>query len=196
MLDVHVLIHHSTPAAWVRQCCDSVADAAAHAGYPVRVHWLAGAGTHLGYNRRRGYALGDYQYVTSVDDDDWVDRDAFALLHDALAAGHPAVTTRMIRHRPDGSHDTPPLRVNLRVFQRSLAESAPLADYPLYDSWVMLAHADANGGVTELDCAPYHQRLHDSPHSRLVRAASADVTGKYAQFQNVWVARHPGVTGG
>lgn len=169
-LDVHVLIHPATKREWVAKCLDSVRDSAARAGYPVAVHAVAvHVLGHIGASRAEAYALGSHPYVTSVDDDDWIDPDAFALLAGALRNDPVAVTTQCMAHQ--GGHAWRlPWRTNLRVFRRDVAATAPLDAWPVYDGPMMLAHADSIGTVIELDVAPYHWRLHTSHHRALVQS--------------------------
>lgn len=166
-LDVHILIHPATPKDWVTQCLDSVHEAADRTGFPVAVHRLPAVVGHIGQGRAKGYALGVQPYVTSVDDDDWVAPDAFAVLGDALVAGPAAITTTCMAHQ-NGCQWTLASRDNLRVFRRDVAAFAPLADWPVYDGPMMLAHARAAGDVLHVGKAVYHYRLHLSPHRKLI----------------------------
>ena len=86
MLDVHILIMDYTPTAIVERCLSSVRMAASNASFPVHVHALIGEFGDLGSQRQRGYSCGLAPYVTSVDDDDWVDPGAFAVLLECIPA--------------------------------------------------------------------------------------------------------------
>jgi len=178
MLDVHILVSDMTRREWVEKCLESVSDAAAQAGFPVGVYVVPisdGTRGHIGRGRKQGYALGAYPYVTNVDDDDWVDKNAFALLARGLEKGPVAVTTQCEMHQNGLSQGVKPWRNLLRVFRRDVALSAPLEAWPVYDAPMMLAHADAIGRVEELECAPYHYRLHLSPHRQLMGAITAEM---------------------
>lgn len=177
MLDVHVIVHPSTPSHWVAHCMDSVREAVHRAGFEVVVRELAAHGEHIGRERMRGYALGSHPFVTSVDDDDWIEPDTFHVLADALASNPPAVTTRCMAHQ-NGHSWVLPWRTNLRVFRRDVAQSAPLDDWPVYDGPAMLAHADTLGEVIEVNQPVYHYRLHRSNHRRLMAQASPDVLAR------------------
>lgn len=177
MLDVHILIHPSTPDEWIARCVDSVREAKERAGFEVDIHKLGVRGPHIGHDRARGYALGSHPYVTSVDDDDWLEPDAFAVLADAMAQHPVAVTTRCMAHQ-NGRAWVLPWRTNLRVFRRDVAASAPLADWPVYDGPAMLAHADTCGEVMEVKRPVYHYRLHSSNHRALMRAVAPDVAAR------------------
>lgn len=93
MIDVHVLIHPTTPVEWVRLCLSSVRLAARNAGFPVDVHELPAVIGHIGMGRAAGYALGKQPYVSCVDDDDYLLPNAFAQMGVALDAGAIAVST-------------------------------------------------------------------------------------------------------
>jgi hypothetical protein len=179
MLDCHIIVSPDTPRAWVTQCLDSVHEAADRAGFPVAVHVVTASGPHIGHDRAAGYALGRHPYVTSVDDDDWIEPNAFAVLSDVLADNPVAVTTGCIAHQ-HGKSFRLPWRTNLRVFRRDVAASAPLIDWPVYDGPAMLAHADGLGEVIEINSPVYHYRLHVSGHRRLMRDIEASMRDRIA----------------
>lgn len=91
MLDIHVLMVRSTPAAWVEQRRASIAAAAASAGYEVSVHEIPGEPGHIGRGRAAGYALGAHPYVTYIDDDDYLLEGGLSMLASHFAAGHDAI---------------------------------------------------------------------------------------------------------
>lgn len=93
MIDVHILLHPDTPYAWSRLCLSSVRIAIKNAGFPVELHTLAAVLGHIGRGRAQGYAMGNYPYVTCVDDDDFVLPHAFAQMRDALELSPSAICT-------------------------------------------------------------------------------------------------------
>lgn len=194
MLDVHVLIHPDTPRDWVSQCLDSVYTAADHAGYPVAVHPVRIADEcpqalgHIGRGRLYGYGLGEHPYVTSVDDDDWIEPEAFAVLADAMVKRPAGIATRLAMH--DGERVRyPAWREHLRVFRRDVAASAPLADWPAWDGLVLMDHADTCGAVVELPDVVYHYRVHLSPSRRLTRSLPAAVGERMHRIRYANAAR-------
>lgn len=167
-LDVHVLIHPTTPQAWVTQCLDSVRAAIALAGYPVALHTLPAVLGHIGRARRAGYGLGTGEYVTSVDDDDWIEPGAFAVLAACFVDRPASITTRMYAHQ-NGKQWVLPWREALRVFHRDVVESAPLEDWAVNDGPRLVAHADALGASVNVRAPLYHYRVRaDSPHRALL----------------------------
>jgi hypothetical protein len=89
-LDVHVLLHNSNPD-WLAQCQASIDEAVGNAGYLVNVRYLDGESGHIGRGRAKGYALGSGQYVTYVDNDDYLLPHAFCALAEPLSKNPTAI---------------------------------------------------------------------------------------------------------
>lgn len=105
MLDVHVLTLPDSRQDWLQQCLASVDAAARAAPFPVGVHVVDGVAGHIGLGRARGFALGESPFVTYVDDDDFVDADAFACLSTAFESSPRLIFTqeRMVQNeKPAG----------------------------------------------------------------------------------------------
>lgn len=93
MLDVHILTMPGRAEARAR-CITSVMRAADASPYPVFVHVVPGIAGHLGNARARGFSQGNQPFVTFVDDDDFIDPQAFAVALDFIATtGAQGVTT-------------------------------------------------------------------------------------------------------
>lgn len=84
LLDVHVMLNPRTSAKWKEQCLASITQAQAQAGFAVALHIVSSVPDHLGFARHQAYRQGSAEYVTSVDDDDFIDRHAFALMKDGI----------------------------------------------------------------------------------------------------------------
>ena len=87
MIDVHVLTYSGTDPRWLDQCLESLAKE------PCTVHVMQGVEGSVGQGRAVGYTLGQHEFVSYVDSDDYVlpgvmDHCLEALQH------HPAVVTR------------------------------------------------------------------------------------------------------
>lgn len=168
-LDIHVLVHPRTPKAWVGKCLATVQEAQRRAGMPTALFVLPAVEGHIGRARMAAYRKGNHQYVTSVDDDDWVDPDAFSVLREAMAARPAGITTRFVIDEPGRPEAVAVARDNLRVFRRDVALSSGLEDWPVYDSWQAMHHADQSGDVVELTHPVYHHRQgHVSHHAKLL----------------------------
>lgn len=154
-LDIHILVHPVTPDDWVVNAIQSVKNAMANTKYQTSLHILDADVTSIGKGRMLGYAHGRQPFVTSVDDDDWVDEDAFAILKDAMLE-KPAgiVTDSVIEPTGELAHR----REALRVFRRDVAMSSRLEEWPIFDSLAILRHARTVGEVIEIPNAVYHQR--------------------------------------
>lgn len=178
MIDCHILIHPDTRADWVTQCLDSVYLAADRAGYPVAVHPVRIADAcpqalgHIGRGRAYGYSLGVHPYVTSVDDDDWIEPWAFAALADALDRGVAGLTTEAVMHLHDNEMRNPRWRYAMRAFHRSVVSSAPVAEWRVDDAQQMMEYARSVGEMMHIPREVYHYRLHASPHRALMRSAA------------------------
>lgn len=66
MIDVHVLTYSGTRDEWLQQCLDSLASE------PCTVRIVSGEEGNVGAGRAQGYALGDHEFVSYVDSDDYV----------------------------------------------------------------------------------------------------------------------------
>lgn len=158
-LDIHVLVHPDTPTPWVNEAVASVKAAQECATFPTALHVLDADTTSIGKGRMAGYAKGKHAFVTSVDDDDWVLPNAFYMLRKVLRGNPVGVTTGYYVNLP-GAHGLREAntRDNLRVFRRDVALTSGLEEWPVYDSWAAMHHADTFGEVVEVDVPVYCQR--------------------------------------
>lgn len=125
MLDIHVLTLDSTPRDWVERRRATIAAAIAAAGFPVTVREIPGYVGHIGKGRVTGFALGDAPYVSYVDDDDYLEPNAFACLAPAMAQDADAIFTgEQVLH--GGKITRRNERHNLTVVRRSIAASADM----------------------------------------------------------------------
>lgn len=83
-LDVVTVVSDTTPKSYVAQCRASVRRAVAACPYPVNVIETPGVPGHIGEAYRGGYELGQWPWVTWVDDDDFVLPNAFSCLSEAI----------------------------------------------------------------------------------------------------------------
>lgn len=164
-LDVHILVMPYTPKDVVSRCLDSVNTAASQAGFPVNVHVLDGEYGHLGRSRKRGYSLGDAKYVTHVDDDDWVDSDAFSELAEHLKRGVQAVTTGERIHIDGRSKECPESRHHLAVFSREYLSTSDYDTFRFYPDQRLLSGCAAH----HIPKCVYNHVIHSDSGSRRCR---------------------------
>lgn len=157
-LDIHLIIHPRTNPAWVEKAVGSVMKAQEQSRMPTALHIVPAIIGHIGKARRRGYSLGKYSYVTSVDDDDWVDDTAFRILAHHMAKGVAGITTGFYVELPNRTRMRAKARDNLKVLRRDVAQSSSLEDWPVFESWHLLHHMDTQGEVVELPNPVYHYR--------------------------------------
>lgn len=175
MIDCHILVSKETPRNWVTQCLDSVFIARDHAGFPVTVHVIDGVPDHIGRARSQGYALGNEPYVAYVDDDDWVETDAFSCLHDAMISNATAIYTRETtwQHGKRGTFDG---RQNLRVFRRDVLQGFNFDAWPIWVEIALSKHADKIGIGVDLPNRVYNYRIRQDG-SRRLHAKHGDLRG-------------------
>lgn len=141
MIDVHILTHGETPEQ-LERCLASLAN------QPVSVHVLAGGDEFPPtQGRLRGYAIGDHEFVSYVDPDDWVEPDAYRKLLQAIE-GHDAAYGWEWCHRQDGTLSVRRFPHHAFVIRRGLP-----VDYSL--SWRTLHRIHPN----RVACVPeplYH----------------------------------------
>ena len=169
MIDLHILISRDTPERWVDHSLDMAMRAVTRASVPVTFHVLDGEPGHIGRARARGYAQGSAPYVTFVDDDDWLDADAFTGLADVLALNPPAVLCRETlwqngQSKPGsaGHHLTIVRRDKLIEHERwaccgDVAQNVAAAKDPL---------------SVAVDGFRYHHRLYEQSKARVMRRAN------------------------
>lgn len=137
-LDVHILVMEYTKEDVVSRCLESVKRAAAAAPFTVNIHPVVGVYGHMGASRATGYAKGKGQYVTHVDDDDWIEDNAFSIL--PLEAGHESITTgETMVVRGGIRFPDPERRHHLAVFKRSWLEAQPFESYKFFPDQFLLA---------------------------------------------------------
>lgn len=166
MLDVHIMVMSYTPKHVVERCLSSVRTAAKKAPFPVHIHELQGEFGHLGAQRKRGYSQGEAPYVTSVDDDDWIEPNAFAAL--PLQRGPFAVTTSERVHT--GKH----WRVShkphhLAVYRREWLQAQPYDRLRFFPDQFLLAQAQRAGEVVHIARPVYHHVINQVSGSRRQR---------------------------
>lgn len=94
MLDVIVTISNSTPRNFVNECRRSVKLAAELCPYPVNVIETPGVPGHIGKAMASGVAKSTAEYITWVDDDDFVLPTAFACLEKHYKSRPQAICAR------------------------------------------------------------------------------------------------------
>lgn len=169
MLDVHVLVMDYTPVEAVARCKASIEAAAARAGYPVAVHYLPGVVGHLGKARANGYALGAFPYVTHVDDDDWVQPDAFEVLAHQLATGVVAITTGENHVHAAATVPAPDSRHHLAVFRREFVKGLGYDSFRFYPDQYLLSMCEP----VHLPVCVYNHCIDTESGSRRQRRAHA-----------------------
>lgn len=172
MIDCHIIVSPHTPAEWLDRCFETVSAAVDAAGFPVDVHIAPFFEGHIGKSRAAGYAMGDSPYVTCVDDDDWLEPDAFACLREAMESGAKAIYTREFQHQNMAVREMN-LRQHLRVFRREVVEGFDFEPWPALDSTALIAHADGFGPAVELTDRVYHYRVRPDSGARRIKDADA-----------------------
>lgn len=140
MLDVHLLVMKYTPESVKKRAIESCQIAADKAGFPVKVHPVEGIEGHLGKSRKFGYSHGNYPYVTHVDDDDFVEENAFQILHPFLMQGENAVTTGENHIYPDGKKvPAYGMKHHLAVYKRDLLTQLSYDQFQLFPDQYILS---------------------------------------------------------
>lgn len=174
MLDVHIAVSADRPEDWVTQCVASVTAAAARAGYPVHIHVIDAVPEHIGRARRNGFARGAADYVTCVDDDDYVLTDAFACLKTALAKRPAAVFTRELQLH-GAKHVTHNTRHHLAVYRRDVLDGFDFEVWPACPDVALRRvgqrHPD---GVLDVLERVYVNRVYPTSKARVLRRDAQD----------------------
>ena len=166
-LDVHILVMDYTPREVVTRCLQSVERAALAAPFPVNIYPVEGLYGHLGKSRARGYSLGAGNYVTHVDDDDWVEDRAFAVL--PLQEGRQSVTTGENQYfSPENINPLPLSRHHLAVYKRDWLEMQRFEDFVFYPDQYLLSKVSP---VHVSDCV-YNHVMSATSGSRRHRGAN------------------------
>jgi hypothetical protein len=169
MLDCHIIVSRDTPKEWVNQCLNSVEYAAECAGFPVSVHRFEGVPGHIGKARANGYALGQYPYVTCVDDDDYVLPHAFSQMYMALKSGVSAVCT------PENTLQNGHLREGSRRHHLIAYRRDVLIDHTQWPCCGDTAQIHAIGeDAVDLPEAAYIHRLYMHSKARMMRRDRLD----------------------
>jgi glycosyltransferase involved in cell wall biosynthesis len=176
MLDVHVIISPKTPVTWVDRCLYSLIDACVSLPYAVEVHLAPYIDGHIGHARQHGYAMGSHPYVTTVDDDDWLEPNAFSVLRDSLQSGAPAVYTRETVWQ-NGKPRLFDNRQNLRIYRRDVLNGFDFGAWPILSDEALSRHADGFGPGIDLPDRVYNYRINPSG-SRKLYPQHADLVRK------------------
>lgn len=174
MLDVHVLLFKSNPS-WLDQCVTSISQAVSRAPFEVTVHFIEGVIGHIGVGRKDGFSRGNHPYVSFVDDDDWLERDAFSCLEEALLDKPGAIFTREYVHQNGHRFETS-RRHHLAVYERSITDGAHLENFPCYDAMALRHHAERSGRpIIDLPSIVYNYRLHGKSAARQLQRKYPDL---------------------
>lgn len=168
MLDVHVLELGTLPEEWVVKRRQSIEEAVKLAGFQVNVWEVPGIAGHLGKAREYGYSHGEAPYVTYVDHDDYLLKNAFSVLKPHLEGGARSITTGEILLLENGITIERKLEPHhLAVFRREDINRLPYAKYKHYpDHFLMDRLAD----VHVPECVYVH-RMWGHSRSRELRAS-------------------------
>ena len=86
MIDVHVLTYSGTRQTWLDQCLRSLE------GEPCTVHVVQGVEGNVGAGRAHAYTLGEHDFVSYVDSDDYILPGAVTACLRALRSKRAVVT--------------------------------------------------------------------------------------------------------
>lgn len=164
-IDVHVLISPDTSRVWVQQCLDSIAQAQVRSPIPVHLFTVAGPVGHIGMGRWHGYGLGSAPYVTYVDDDDYLEPEAFELIAQALRLGPDAVFPKE-RVWLNGKACAGLQRHHLPVYRR-----CHIIDHRPYPSAGDVAQMEyvRNLQIAEIEQVLYNHRIYADSKARNLR---------------------------
>lgn len=170
-LDVHVLKMDYTPEDVWKTCIDSLHVAKERAGYPVHIHVTAGIFGHLGASRKKGYSIGMADYATHVDDDDWVEPDAFKVLRPYLEKKVECITTGENLISEGNVVPTKDSKHHLAVFSREVLDSVTYEAFKYFPDQYLLSMVEP----LHIDQCMYNHRISmDSGSRRVRRSNSAD----------------------
>lgn len=175
-LDVHVLSMDYTNKVWFAECLDSIYVAMESTSLLVSLHILPGVVGHLGQARKNGYALGEADYVTSVDDDDFIDANAFHLLEQGISQRVEAITTgeRQVIVESGAVFDTPKVQHHLAVYRRDVLKRSDYSEFKYHPDQRLLSQVKPLHVPT---CA-YNCRIYNDSGSRIQRRANSDAALK------------------
>lgn len=167
-LDIHVLTLPSTKKEWLDQALESIELAKAKSSLDVNVYVVEGVKDHIGLARKKGYSLGNAEYVTHVDHDDWIHEDALAEVEKVLADKPEGVTTgeywvgKEPTPRPYDLH-------HLAVFKRSWLEKQSYDEYRFWADHFLIKEVKA----VHIPKCLYYLRMEPDSASRAQRAKYA-----------------------
>ncbi len=123
MLDVLTIVRPDTPADWLQRCRDSIAGAAAVAGYPVQIIEAHSVPGHIGQAQITALQFTSMPYTVFVDDDDYVLPRAFACLAPHFAGNPRAICAREIQLGARGQQVPQSRRHHLTAWRRAVLQA-------------------------------------------------------------------------
>lgn len=160
LLDILITISPETPAAWVNEAVRSCMLAASEARYAVNVIKVPAVKDHIGQAMANGLKLSTAPFVAWVDDDDWVERNAFAILGMPLSRSPVAVCAREIVHYANGHTIVNPNRHHLTAYSSQYAKTQGIEQFASAPNAALLGRLPSN--VIDLQDAVYNYRLYRS----------------------------------
>ena len=165
LLDVLVTQSSDTPKAFIEQCMASVNAAVKAAGYPVNVIVVPGVPGHVGQAMMNGLKLSAANYVCWVDDDDWVQPRAFAILAPALRKTPVTVCAREMQFFKNG-HERPfNQRHHLTAWQSTWIKAQDLSPFKATPLVYLMKRLPAD--VIDVMDYVYMRRMRLSPAMKL-----------------------------
>lgn len=164
-LDVHILKMSYTPEDIWSKCISSVEAAKLNAGFPVNIHVVDGIYGHLGASRKRGYDAGTAPYATHVDDDDWVDDDAFRCLAEHMQQGVRAITTGERLIYADRISENVKSKHHLAVFSRKVLDEVTYEAFKYFPDQYLLSKV----APVHIEQCVYNHRISMESGSRRAR---------------------------
>ena len=171
LLDVLITVSSETPKAFVDQCKESVAAAVNQAPYSVNTIIVPGVPGHVGSAMMNGLKLSTAPYVCWVDDDDWVQPRAFAILAPALRKTPVAVCAREMQFYANGHTQEWPGRHHLTAYRATWIKAQDLMPFKATPLVYLLKRLPPD--VIDVMEYVYMRRIRRSPAQKLRRLHTA-----------------------
>lgn len=178
MLDVITMVSESTPVDYVRECRQSIAQAAALCPFPLTIIESAGVPGHIGQAMANSLERSRQPYVCWVDDDDAVLPNAFACLAAHLAAQPTAICAREIHRMANGTWKANDHRHHLTAFRRDIVSATGLTRFCALPNLAL--HKNAGDGIADERSWVYLYRVRVS--------AGMQLRAQFKRQESLWLA--------
>lgn len=169
-LDVHILYTKNSDKDdnWFNQCYESVKHSLSLTSLNYNIFVILGKVGYMSDSREFGFSFGSAEYVTYVDDDDYVNSNHFQLIEKSMHSGYDVI---YFGQNVVQNNYVQPSDIHIAaVYKRSIIEKINFQKNLMHDDLIMQEHVRSNKyDVKYITEFTYNYRVYKNSTSRKIR---------------------------